>query len=252
MHIISVIFWLLFGAAIGSFLNVVICRLQKRESFIHGRSHCPHCRAKLHWHDLIPIVSFMCLGGHCRYCRKTISWRYLFIEIATGALFVLGGAVVADKIQLLVYLVAASFFIILFVYDSEAYIVPDNVSLPAMAVIFLLNLAGGRDWRALVLGMLAGATWFLAQFVLSRGRWVGGGDIRLGALLGALLGWPMVGLSLLIAYVGGSIVALGLVAAKQVKFGGRLPFATMLLPAGLITWLWGGQIWLVYTNWLGL
>lgn len=252
MNALYLFIFFIFGTAIGSFLNVIICRLQKQESFVHGRSHCPHCRAKLHWHDLLPIVSFMCLGGKCRYCRKTIAWRYLLIEIITGLLFVLGAAVVADNAQLLVYLVAASFFIILFIYDSETYIVPDNVSLPAVVAIFLLNLAAGKDWLALVLGILAGAGWFLAQFVLSRGRWVGGGDIRLGALIGALLGWPLVGLSLLIAYVAGSIVALVLVAAKQAKFGGRLPFATFLLPAALATWLYGRQIWAVYTSWLGL
>ncbi len=240
-----------FGAAIGSFLNVVICRLQTRESFIHGRSHCPHCRAKLHWHDLIPLVSFMCLGGKCRYCRKTISWRYLFIEIITGALFVLGGITVADNFQLLIYLVAVSFFIILFVYDQETYIVPDSVSLPAIVIIFLLNLAGGGGAAALLLGALAGGGWFLAQFLLSRGRWVGGGDIRLGLLIGALVGFPMIGLSLMMAYVGGSLIAIGLVLAKRAKFGSRLPFATMLLPAAIITWLYGYQIWQTYIYWLG-
>lgn len=249
---IFTIFWFLFGASIGSFLNVVICRLQKRESFIHGRSHCPHCRAKLHWHDLLPIVSFMCLGGKCRYCRKTISWRYLFIEITTGALFVLGSLSVADNWQLLIYLVAVSFFTVLFVYDSETYIVPDSVSLPAIAIIFLLNLFSGANLVSLVLGAIIGGGWFLAQFVLSRGRWVGGGDIRLGLLIGVLVGWPMIGLSLMIAYVGGSIIAVALVLLRRAKFGSRLPFATFLLPAALATWLWGRQIWAVYTNWLGL
>lgn len=241
-----------FGAASGSFLNVIICRLQTRESFIHGRSHCPHCRAKLHWHDLLPIVSFMCLGGHCRFCRKKISWRYLLIEAGTGLLFVGGGAIIADKFQLLIYLVAVSFFIILFVYDSETYIVPDSVSLPAIVIIFLLNLAGGKDWVSLLAGAALGGGWFLAQFLLSRGRWVGGGDIRLGLLLGVLLGWPKVVLGLMIAYVGGSIIAVGLVLSRRAKFGSRLPFAAFLLPAGLITWLYGNQIWAVYINWLGL
>ena len=252
MFDIIVFFWFLFGAAIGSFLNVVICRLQTRESFVHGRSHCPRCRAKLHWHDLLPIVSFMCLGGKCRYCRRTISWRYLFIEIITGALFVLGAVSGLGSAQFLLYLVAVSFFIILFVYDSETYIVPDSVSLPAVVVIFLLNLAGGANWVSLLAGMLLGGGWFLAQFILSRGRWVGGGDIRLGLLIGALVGFPLVGLSLMIAYVGGSLIAVGLMLGRRAKFGSRLPFATFLLPAALITWLWGNQIWAVYTNWLGL
>lgn len=252
MDILYIIFWLIYGASIGSFLNVVICRLQTRESFVHGRSHCPHCRAKLHWHDLIPLVSFICLGGKCRYCRKTISWRYLLIEIITGGLFVLGAVSVVVPLQLLIYLIAVSFFIVLFVYDSETFIVPDSVSLPAVAIIFLLNLAGGANWASLFAGMLAGGGWFLAQFVLSRGRWVGGGDIRLGLLIGALVGWPLVGLSLMIAYVGGSVIAVGLMLARRAKFGSRLPFATFLLPSALITWLWGRAIWTAYTNWLGL
>lgn len=242
----------IFGAAVGSFLNVVICRAQSGESFIRGRSHCPHCRAPLRWHDLLPLASFLCLLGRCRHCRQKISWRYFLIEAATGLLFVAGGAVIADKFQLLIYLVAVSFFIILFVYDSETYIVPDSVSLPAAGVIFLLNLAAGVNWLALSVGVLLGGGWFGAQFLLSRGRWVGGGDIRLGLVLGALLGWPKVGLGLMIAYVGGSIIAIGLLLSGRAKFGSRLPFATMLLPAALITWLYGGQIWQTYVNWLGL
>lgn len=252
MNALYLFFFFIFGAAMGSFLNVVICRLQTRESFIHGRSHCPHCRAKLHWHDLLPLVSFMCLGGHCRYCRKTISWRYLLIEIITGALFVLGAASGLGWLQLLIYLVAVSFFIVLFVYDSETYIVPDSVSLPAIGIIFLLNLLGGASWTALLLGALVGGGWFLAQFIVSSGRWVGGGDIRLGLLIGVLVGFPMIGLSLMIAYVGGSIIAIGLLLAGRAKFGSRLPFATIVLPASLITWLYGGQIWQTYVNWLGL
>lgn len=252
MDTISLIFWFIFGAAMGSFLNVVICRLQTRESFVRGRSHCPHCRAKLHWHDLVPLASFMLLGGKCRYCRKKISWRYLLIEIITGLLFVLGAVSGLTNPELLVYLAAVSFFIILFVYDSETFIVPDKVSLPAVMVIFLLNICAGAPPLALLGGALFGGGWFLAQFLLSRGRWVGGGDIRLGLLMGVFLGWPKVALGMMIAYVGGSVIAAGLMLARRAKFGSRLPFAVFLLPASLAAWLYGETIWAAYINWLGL
>ncbi|MDP1709395.1 MAG: prepilin peptidase [Candidatus Komeilibacteria bacterium] len=246
------VFIFILGAAVGSFLNVVAGRLQSGKSFVRGRSHCPFCGATLRWYDLWPILSWLVLKGKCRYCRGKIAWRYLLIEIACAGLFLLGAIIFPDYKQLFIYLVAVSFFVVLFIYDGLTYIVPDKISLPAIVIIFFLNIIlAGKNPFNLLLAAGVGGAWFLIQFLLSRGRWVGGGDIRLGVLIGVLLGFPLVGLALLIAYVGGSIIALLLILTGKKGLGSRLPFATILLPATLITWLWGTLIWDWYINLLG-
>lgn len=252
MDSMFLIFSFILGAVMGSFLNVVVGRLQIGKSFIGGRSHCPLCQVALHWYDLFPIFSWLLLKGKCRYCHKKIAWRYLLVEIVCAVLFLLGALIFLDIKQILVYWVAVSFFTILFIYDGLTYIVPDKISLPAIGIIFLLNIfLNANDPLNLLLAGIIGGAWFLIQFLVSRGRWVGGGDIRLGILIGVLLGFPLVGLALMVAYIGGSFIALFLIIAGNKNFGSRLPFATILLPAALIIYIWGDLIWNWYLNLLG-
>jgi len=241
----------LFGTAVGSFLNVVIHRLERRESFVRGRSHCPRCRHTLAWYDLLPVVSFFALGRRCRHCQAKISWQYPLVEMATGLLFALGLYSVNGFWPLLTYFAAVAFFMALWVFDATSYLVPDRVSLPAIAVIFILNAVAGIKISSLLIGALVGGLWFLLQFAISRGRWVGGGDVRLGVLIGVLLGYPLVFIGLALAYLGGSLIAAILLISGRKRFGSRLPFATMLLPAALAAWLWGAQIWQWYFTALG-
>lgn len=240
------------GAAWGSFLNVAACRIQERRSFVRGRSVCVRCGTVLHWHDLIPVASWLLLWGRCRYCRKHFSVQYLASELAVGGLFVLGAFVVATPIHALLYLAVVSFCTVLFIYDVRTYIVPDKIVIPAIAAIGALNFIIAEDGASLVVGALFGAAWFLAQFLVSRGRWVGGGDIRLGALLGVLLGHPMVWLGLGLAYVGGSVVSLALVATTRITLKSRLPFAAFLLPAAFAAWVFGDAVWGWYARFIGL
>ncbi len=236
----------------GSFLNVVACRVQRGQSFLRGRSVCVHCGTQLHWHDLIPVASWLLLFGKCRYCKKHVSAQYLLSELAVGALAVLGAFVVTSPIHGLVYAAVVGFFTVLFIYDLRTYIVPDNIAIPAIVVIGGLNATMAGDGASLLLGAASGGVWFLAQFLVSRGRWVGGGDIRLGVLMGVLLGYPLVWLGLGFAYVGGSIVALALVAATRLKLSSRMPFATLLLPATFAAWVWGEGAWDWYSRLVGL
>ncbi|MDP6571435.1 MAG: prepilin peptidase [Patescibacteria group bacterium] len=242
----------IFGSFWGSFLNVVACRLQKKRAFIGGRSMCPKCGKNIHWHDLFPLISWISLGGKCRFCKKPISVQYLLVEVATGLLFALGLAVVTDIASGILYLAVISFFVILFVYDSRTYIIPDKIVLPAIVIIFAVNALATGSISRLILGGLLGGLWFLIQFVISRGRWVGGGDIRLGIMMGVLLGHPLIWLGLGLAYVGGSIIALLLILTKQKSLKSRLPFATLLLPATFIVWIWGIRIWEWYSSIIGL
>lgn len=252
MNIPFIILLLLLGASWGSFLNVVAYRLPKKKTFLKGRSKCPYCEKVINWYDMIPVLSWLLLRGKCRFCKHKLSLQYFIAEIASGALFLLGGFLISDWIHLFLYIVVISFFIILFIYDMRAYIIPDIVSIPAIVIIFILNYIFTRDIISIFLGALIGGLWFLIQFVVSKGRWVGGGDVRLGVLMGVLLGYPFIFLGLSLAYVGGSIVAIFLMLLKKKSMKSRLPFATLLLPATFVAWLWGDIIWNWYMRLIGM
>lgn len=249
MNILIIVILLFLGAAWGSFLNVVAYRKSVKKSFLSGRSYCPHCKKTLHWYDMIPILSWLILRGKCRFCRKRISIQYLLAEIATAILFVLGGLFIVDFSSLIIYFSALSFFVILFIYDAICYLVPDSIVIPAIILIFGLNIIlGEQSVFSYLFGALIGGAWFFAQFALSAGKWVGGGDIRLGILMGALVGFPLIFLSLGIAYISGSALALALIALRKKTLKSRLPFATILLPSALAAWLWGEAIWRWYLS----
>jgi len=240
------------GAAWGSFLNVIACRIPEGRSFVRGRSMCAHCGAQLRWHDLIPVASWLLLWGKCRYCGTHVSIQYLLSELGVGALAVFGAFVVTTPVHALIYGAVVSFFTVLFIYDLRTYIVPDSIAIPAIVVIGGLNVVMVSDSASLLLGGAFGGAWFLVQFLLSRGRWVGGGDVRLGVLMGVLLGHPLVWLGLGLAYVGGSAVAAVLVATTRLTLKSRLPFATLLLPAAFAAWVFGEGLWNWYRAFIGL
>lgn len=240
----------IFGLIVGSFLNVVILRLKSQEQFISGHSKCPSCSHNLDFWDLIPLFSFIFLKAKCRYCQSKISWQYPLVELSAGLLFVLGyyhyfGSAVnmADQLfEYLIYLVFACFLLVIFVYDLKYYLILDKVSLTAFIAAVFLNVLSGQPWQNLLLAALIAAGFFLLQFIVSKGTWIGGGDIRLGLVMGAILGWPRVLAALLLAYVLGSIIGLGLVILKKKGWKSQLPFGTFLAPATLVVYLWGNGL----------
>ena len=243
-----VIIIFIFGLIVGSFLNAVIWRLHTGESFINGRSYCPECKHVLGFWDLVPVFSFVFLGGKCRYCHKKISWQYPLVELITGILFALVYfnlylTVQATSYELLVTLIAYLFFasilIIIFVYDLKYYLILDVVTIPAIVVAFLVNLYLGLGFVNLLLGALIAGGFFWLQFVLSKGKWIGGGDIRLGVLMGLILGWKLVLVALFLAYIIGAVVGVGLLAYKKKEWGSQVPFGTFLSLATVIALLWG-------------
>ncbi len=267
----------LFGLIIGSFLNCLIWRLHTGESLwprsLGGkgkdRSYCPHCMHEIGWYDNIPVLSFIILRGKCRHCHQRISIQYPLVELTTALLFVTAfvriydlGFMIYDYNHALPLLnhksyilnLIRDFFIIavmivIFVYDLRWYLILDAVTLPAMVIVFILNLLTGMNWLNLLLAGAAGGGFFLIQFLVSKGRWIGGGDIRVGLLLGLALGWPQAGVALFIAYLLGSLVGLGLIASGRKKWSQAVPLGTFLSIAAIITLFWGGAI----LNWyLGL
>ncbi len=245
------------GLCIGSFLNCLIWRLHKGESLL-GRSYCPKCGQQIAWYDNIPVLSFILLGGKCRSCRKAISWQYPAVELATGILFVI--SVICnlkfviwniDSIQITNYQLPITIFrdwflicvmIVIFIYDLRWYLILDAVTLPACAIVLILNLFLGISWQNLLVSGIIGSSFFLVQFLISKGRWIGGGDIRLGLLMGLALGWPNILAAILIAYFIGSIAGIGLIMAGRKQWGSKVPLGVFLSVAAVIVLFWGEEI----------
>lgn len=245
-------FWLqaflsfILGACVGSFINAAEYRLARQKKIANDRSRCRTCQATLPWFDLVPLASFFFLRGRCRSCRNSISWQYPLVEAAVGALYVLvfiaHPVVVSpwDAVALFRDLAAVSVAVFLFVYDFKYQLLPDTVTIPAMIVFAAASLLLGMSWASLLIGMAIGAGFFLLQYAISAGAWIGGGDIRYGALLGALFGWPMILMALFLSYVIGSVFAVVLLATKRRKMGDAIAFGTFL-SIGLVSTLFWGQ-----------
>ncbi len=266
------IFFFLLGLIIGSFLNVVILRLKDGKS-LFGRSVCPACGKIISWYDNIPLLSFILLGGKCRACKTKISWQYPIVELASGFLWLLGycyvmagpGAVVifnstkgiassrlisglamtADQwLGVITLGIFFSILLALFVFDCRWYILPDQITLLGIVIALLANILWGHSWQNILLAMLIGATWFGWQYLISHGRWVGSGDIRLGALMGAMLaGWQGLLVALFLAYLAGAVVAVVLLLLGKKTWGERLPFGTFLTVTTIISLIYGEVIW---------
>ena len=266
----------IFGLIIGSFLNALIYRMHENVSMI-GRSFCPGCKTQIAWYDNVPVLSFLMLRGKCRKCHMKISWQYPLVEIITGVLFLLvfifglkslalsqssfqfsifnfqNFLTILDSrfvIQLLRDLFFIAVMIVIFIYDLKWYLILDRVTLPAIILIFVINIFLGFNYLDLLLAGLVGGGFFLAQFIISKGRWIGGGDIRLGLLMGMMFSWPMILLALLLAYLIGSVISIFLVAFGKKKWGSEVPLGIFLTSASIITLFWGNQILDWYLNFI--
>ena len=254
-----VVFVFILGLLVGSFLNVVIYRLHRGESYWKGFSRCLFCGHRLYAQDLVPLFSYIFLKGRCRYCRQPFSAQYFWIELATGLIFSLifwhlfpGGDIdlVAGKAlgSIFLWWVLAAFLIVIFVYDWRYYLILDKVIWPAALVAIIAGILGNYSLADLLVGAVVGGGFFLLQFVLSRGRWIGGGDIRLGVLMGLILGWPQILTALFLAYVSGSLLAVILLIAGRKGWQDKIPFGTFLSLATVVVMLYGQEIWNGYLN----
>ena len=231
--------YILLGLITGSFLNVAILRLKSGQSVVFGRSKCPACGAVLGPADLVPVLSYLWLKGRCRHCRSRIDIQYPLVEAATAALFLgaywLGGSpwVIGAN------LAAISALLVIFVYDLKWQEIPDQVSLPAIAALLVLHFIANPLSLSYLLAAIIGAAFFAVLYYFSDGAWVGGGDIRLGALAGAMLGWPSLALAIVIASIIGSLIGIALISAKLATRKTPLPFAVFLAPAALFVLFFG-------------
>jgi len=244
MSILNLAIIFIFSLVIGSFLNVVIYRAKIKKSVLAPRSFCPHCKHILSWRDLIPVASFILLRGKCRYCREKISPSYALVELSTGVLFVLFYLQAGSfNLALVFNLFFASILVVVFVYDLRYYLIIDNVILLGAIGAILASIFLGRlSFPQAILGSLAGGVFFAIIVLVSRGKWMGGGDVKLGFLLGLILGWPKILAALFLAFILGSIVGIFLVIRGKKKLKSAVPFGPFLAAATLVVMLWGDEI----------
>jgi leader peptidase (prepilin peptidase) / N-methyltransferase len=246
----------LFGAIVGSFLNVCIVRLPKDESVVHPPSHCLNCDAAIAFYDNIPLISYLILRGYCRACRERISPRYFLVELLMASLavglyyeFGLGLAFVAS------FVFVAALIVISFI-DLDVRIVPDVISLPGIIAGLVFSLVGRyliSDPFELVpspvsalLGVLIGGgflltlAWAYEAFTGVEG--MGGGDVKLLAMIGAFLGWPSIPITLFFSSLGGSVIGLTAMLIKGVGRRYALPFAPFLCLGALLYLFFGKEL----------
>lgn len=230
------------GLCVGSFLNVVIARLPLGRSIVRPGSACPRCGRPICWYDNVPVLSFLLLRGRCRQCGTAISWRYPAVELGTACLFVLAFLSRGPSLELPIALILASALVVVTGIDLDHEIIPDVVTLPGMAVGLLASLATGRPvWTDALIGLLAGGGVFFVIIVASGGG-MGGGDMKLGAMLGAFLGWKPMLVAVLAAVLAGGAVAICLLALGRRGRKDAVPFGPFLALGGLIALLWGERL----------
>ncbi len=242
----------LFGAVVGSFLNVVILRLpHDDQSIIFPASHCPQCNTSLAWYENIPILSFIVLRGKCRHCRTSISIQYPVVEIlmamlSAGLYYRFGLTVTAAGY----FLFCAALLVIIFI-DIHHQIIPDVISLPGIIAGFLFSLVSDTvTWQSSLIGLFFGGGVLyavaLSYALLRKIDGMGGGDIKLLAMIGAWLGWQSLPFVILVSSATGSIA--GLIAMRSQKKGGqtRIPFGPFLSLAALLYTFFSREILYFY------
>lgn len=239
--IVTLIFIL--GLVIGSFLNVCIYRIPRGESLIQPLySVCPKCNHRLFPPDLVPLLSFLLLKGKCRYCENQIAYRYFFIELLTGILFVLVYWHLGWTWSLLSLWLFVALLIVVAFIDLEHQIIPNKVNLFGFISGITLNLfIGNLSLLNMFLGFLVSGGLLFLIALLSRGG-MGHGDIKFAAVMGIFLGWQLVLLALLIAFILGGLGGIALLALKKKGRKDMIPFGPFLVLGSLVSVLFGNQI----------
>lgn len=225
------------GLLIGSFLNVCIYRLPRDQSVVMPASHCPTCDTPLRWYHNVPVVSWLALRGRCGWCRAPIHWRYPVVEALNGALYVLHGVMFEWDALLLVRLAFASALLVLFFTDLDCRILPNEITVGGAVAGLLVALVLPPGIVASVIGVLLGGGVLWATGALyERVRGVEGmgmGDVKMLAMIGAVLGWPLMLLTLVLSSVAGGVLGVVLILVRGDARTTALPFGSFLAPAAL-------------------
>ena len=230
----------LFGIVIGSFLNVCIFRIPNHETVVTERSHCMNCGYQLSWYDMVPVFSWLCLGGRCRKCKTPISPQYPIVEAVNGILYMVVFAVNGFSLESILYCLFVSALLVLSVIDWRTYEIPIGINIFILVLGILHTALDYSNWLTYVVGFFSVSLFLFLLLWISKGRAIGGGDVKLMAVAGLLLGWKLAILAFFIGCIVGSVIHL-----LRMKLSGADKVLAMgpYLSVGLfIAALWGNAM----------
>jgi leader peptidase (prepilin peptidase)/N-methyltransferase len=237
------IFAFLFGSIVGSFLNVCIWRLPREESIVFPPSRCPACGAGIRPRDNLPILGWLLLRGRCRDCREPISPRYPLVELLTAVLFLLAYRKAGPTWELLAGLVLLSAMVVIVFIDLDHMIIPDVITLPGIVLGLLLTPLLPHTLLSGVVGAAVGGLYFYLAAVIShlvlKKEGMGGGDIKMAAMMGAFLGWQLLLVAIFLALLLGSATGITLLVLKRKERGDPIPFGPFLALGTVIAYFVG-------------
>ena len=242
------------GLMIGSFLNVLIHRLPRGQQFVKGRSVCPDCGQTIKWYHNIPLLSYLFLRGKCAYCRKPISFRYPLVELLNGVGYLYFFWEQGWSIDFGMFVFLTSVLIVIFFIDLDHQIIPDMITLPGIVLGLGVSLApGGVSPLQSLIGTLVGGA--ALYFVALLGDWLfkkesmGGGDIKMAAMLGAFLGWQKVLFIFLASAVIGLVVSIAIMFfSAKLRQTRVVPFGPFIALAALVAIIWGDSLIAYYIH----
>lgn len=239
------VFACIFGMVVGSFLNVCICRLPKNESIVSPPSHCPNCSYQIRWYDNVPLLSYLWLRGRCRGCGTPISLQYPLVELLNGILATLLYLRFGPTLAFATLFLLCSALVVITFIDLEHQIIPDEISLPGIAVGFILSFfLQGHSWLNSLLGiLLGGGSLLLVAYAyqwLTGKDGMGGGDIKLLAMLGAFLGWKAIPFIIFSSSLIGSFVGIAIMWFQKKNSKLAIPFGPYLA-VGAVLYIFYGK-----------
>lgn len=250
----QILIFLLLGLILGSFTNVFVDRSHAKKDFLHGRSVCDHCGRQLTVVDLVPVISWLLLLGRCRRCRKRISIQYPLVELAGGAVFaasyhfwpreLTGGY---EQVYFGLWLISVVLLVALALYDLKWMILPDRFNYPLLllgllAASVLVQMEGIETLKQSAQGFVLAWSFFAGLYYVSRGRWLGGGDVKLAAAIGLWLGFPNVLAGILLGFYAATAIVLPLLIVGVLKRRQPVPFGPFLILGFIVTQLAGDRL----------
>lgn len=246
---VAYFFVFFFGLVFGSFLNSIIWRLWDNIAiFARSRSMCTSCRRQLSWKENVPLISWLVLKGRCLHCKNHISFYYPLVELGVACVLTLVAyhyfpSAHFSEWNLLRDLVFIAFLAVIFVQDLRYQVILSNVVWIGAVFGMIINVSFLHyNFNSLMFGALIGGGFFLVQLIVSNGRWIGGGDVRMGVMMGLWLGWQNTIVAIFLAYILGAIFAVYLLITKKATGKTAVPFGTFLSIGTVVALYWGHSL----------
>ncbi|MBU1992542.1 MAG: prepilin peptidase [Patescibacteria group bacterium] len=247
---ITILIIFIVGLFVGSFMSTVIHRTHEtQESFVRGRSKCPKCRTQLKAQDLIPVFSYIFTKGRCRHCKERISAHYPLLEILTAGIFATLLFKYDVGIDTLFYMLIGIFLLAIFFEDILYREILNGFVIPLAIFSLGVNLVTGNvGIVSMLIAVVIALLFFGGQILMSRGRWLGGGDLKLGIAMAILLGWEMFILAVIVGYILGAFSALYLVIRKKARRGTQIAFCPYLVIGTFAALIFGEELLSLYQS----